>query len=226
MGPGHTTGSLYRLPIFTGNSVDLGDKRAGVLLSIQQPRIAYIDGFLDDAECAALIALAEGRLHPSKVYATHDTGKRSSPARTSWDAELRPAEDERVARIERRAAILAGCPDSHGQPLDIIRYQPGQQYRPHYDWFDPRTVGGLAQIEEAGQRVATVVMYLNEGMTGGSTVFPRMGLDFRPKQGAALFFSNLDDRGEPDRLTLHAGAPVMTGEKVIATRWFRDRPRG
>ena len=109
------------------------------------------------------------------------------------------------------------------EPVEVIRYEPGQLYRPHYDWFDAATPGGRTRIESMGQRLATVLIYLSDVAEGGSTLFPVLGLDVRPARGRALFFSNVDDRGETDRRVLHGGAPVVTGCKQIATCWFSSR---
>jgi prolyl 4-hydroxylase len=216
---------VYRPPSFSGNNLDLGDRVVKLVFSMRRPQVALIGAFLDDDECAALIECGADRLEPATVFELSDGSKTISSFRTSWHAKLERAKDTVVSRIEARTSRLAGLPDSHGELIEVIRYQEGQTYRPHWDWFDPETDGGSRRIAAFGQRVATVILYLNDGFEGGSTVLSRIGLDVRPQKGSALFFCNVDEMGQGNRRTLHAGAPVLSGEKWIATRWFASRPQ-
>ena len=99
----------------------------------------------------------------------------------------------------------------------MLRYGPGAEYRPHYDYFDPAQPGTPAILKRGGQRVASLVMYLNTPPRGGATVFPDVKLEVAPVKGNAVFFSY--DRPHPMTRTLHGGAPVLEGEKWVATKW-------
>src|SRR3546814_9411490 len=103
--------------------------------------------------------------------------------------------------------------------MQVLRYGPGAEYRPHYDWFDPERPGVGAILARGGQRVASVVIYLNTPARGGATVFPDARFEVAPAKGNAVFFSY--DRPHAMTGTLHAGAPVLEGEKWIATKWLR-----
>lgn len=212
-----------RSTAFQSNALDLGDRQGIVVFALQHPAIALVDGFLSPEECEALVALSAARLAPASVLDQTSGILEVSSFRTSWHAKLERAENPLVERIEARTALLAGLPDGHGERIEIIRYQVGQQYRPHCDWFDPGTPGGKARIEQRGQRVATILMYLSDVDEGGSTVFPMLGLDVRPRKGAALYFSNVNAQGLPEPLTRHAGTPVAVGQKLVATRWFSSQ---
>ena len=107
-----------------------------------------------------------------------------------------------------------------GEGLQILRYRPGAQYRPHFDYFDPAQPGTAAVLERGGQRVATLIMYLQVPSRGGATIFPDVGLEVAPVKGHALFFSY--DRPHESTATLHGGAPVTDGEKWVATKWLRE----
>ena len=126
-----------------------------------------------------------------------------------------------VARLEQRIATLLHWPLEFGEGLQILRYAPGAQYRPHYDYFDPGEPGTPTILRRGGQRVATLVMYLQEPEQGGGTTFPDVGLEVAPKRGTGVFFSY--DRPDPATRTLHGGAPVLAGEKWVATKWLRER---
>lgn len=126
-------------------------------------------------------------------------------------------------RVAARLATLAGRDPTCAEALAILRYRPGQEYKPHYDWLDPDTLA-RDPLGRAGNRAATVIAYLYEPDSGGATVFPRLGLKVSPKTGNALHFANCAASGEPSRLVLHAGEPVDGGEKWLASLWIRTRP--
>jgi prolyl 4-hydroxylase len=117
---------------------------------------------------------------------------------------------------------LTGHPPDHGEPIQVLHYTPGAEYKPHHDYFDPVQPGNDRVLAMGGQRVATLIMYLNDVEAGGSTVFPRLGLDVLPRRGAAVYFANTQESGEIDARTLHGGSPVVAGEKWIATKWIRQ----
>jgi prolyl 4-hydroxylase len=115
---------------------------------------------------------------------------------------------------------MLSIPVDHGEGLQILHYLPGQQYEPHYDWFDPEQPGFAAITAKGGQRIASLVMYLNTPDGGGATAFPEIGLTVTALRGSAVYFAY--DTG--DTTSLHAGLPVTKGEKWIATKWLRERP--
>ena len=119
-----------------------------------------------------------------------------------------------IRAINLRVAAVSGSTVDQGEALVVLRYTPGQEFRPHYDSL-PNT---------RNQRAATVLLYLNDGFGGGETVFPAYGLSVRPKAGDAILFSNTLPDGSPDARANHAGLPVTHGVKWLATRWIRARP--
>jgi prolyl 4-hydroxylase len=125
-----------------------------------------------------------------------------------------------IGLIEQRLASLLGLPVNHGEGLQILHYLPGQEYKPHFDWFDPEHPGFSAITAAGGQRIASVVMYLNTPEQGGGTAFPELGLTVAARRGTAVYFAY--ESGDPN--SLHAGLPVTRGEKWIATKWLRERP--
>jgi prolyl 4-hydroxylase len=133
------------------------------------------------------------------------------------------SENSLVDRIEHRVAGLLGVPTDTCEGIQILRYGIGAEYRPHYDCFLPEHPGSAKHLEKGGQRVATVVVYLNEVERGGATTFPEIDFAVVPKKGSAAYFSYCDRQGRLDRLSLHAGTPVERGEKWIATLWYRQR---
>jgi hypothetical protein len=125
-----------------------------------------------------------------------------------------------IAHLEQRLARLLNWPVENGEGLQILRYGPGTEYKPHYDYFDPAAPGTASILKRGGQRVATVVMYLNDPQAGGATVFPDVQFECLPVRGNAVFFNY--SQPDPSSRSLHAGAPVLRGEKWIATKWLRE----
>ena len=201
--------------------LDAGDRRVHVLQIMTEPRVVVFGNLLGDDECDALIAVARPRMMRSLTVATDERGEAPSDDRTSSGMFFERGENELVARVEARIARLVNWPVENGEGLQILRYAPGAQYRPHYDYFDPDEPGTAAILRRGGQRVATLVMYLSEPEKGGGTTFPNAHLEVAPKRGNAVFFSY--ERPDPGTFTLHGGAPVIAGEKWIATKWLRER---
>ena len=119
-----------------------------------------------------------------------DTGASEvNAARTSQGMFFERGENELCRRIEARIAALIGWPVDNGEGIQVLRYRPGAEYKPHYDYFDPAQPGTPRILERGGQRVATVVMYLNDPEIGGGTTFPDVKVEVAPVKGNAVFFS-------------------------------------
>lgn len=199
----------------------LPDRRVRVLASQQLPRVVVLADLLSAEECELLVATARPRLARSLTVQTLTGGDELNPDRTSDGMFFNRGESPLIARIEARIAALVNWPVERGEGIQVLRYGPGAEYKPHYDYFDPAERGTPALLNRGGQRVATLVMYLSEPVRGGATVFPDAGLEVMPQRGHAVFFSY--DRPSPATRSLHGGAPVIEGEKWIATKWLRER---
>lgn len=192
-----------------------------VVASLSLPRVVLLAGLLSDEECDALIAAARPRLSRSLTVQTQTGGEELNPDRTSDGMFFNRGETELLRRIEARIAALVHWPVENGEGMQVLRYRAGAEYKPHYDYFDPAEPGTPTILRRGGQRVGTLVMYLNDPARGGGTVFPDAGFEVMPQRGHAVFFSY--DRPSPATRTLHGGAPVIEGEKWIATKWLRER---
>jgi prolyl 4-hydroxylase len=201
--------------------IDAGDRRVQVLASLQSPRVVVLGGFLSEAECDALVDAARPRLVRSRTVQTQTGGEELNADRTSSGMFFNRGEGALIQRIEARIARLLRWPVENGEGLQVLHYLPGAEYKPHYDYFDPAEPGTPSLLQRGGQRVATLLLYLNEPERGGGTTFPDAGLEVAPHRGHAVFFSY--DRPTPATRTLHGGAPVIAGEKWVATKWLRER---
>ena len=220
----------------------------GRVLKVRQisrhPRVAVISNFLTREEAADIVAAAAPELHPSLVVrrrperdVRRDDSRQPSvdaaPAavpgersegRTSWNCRV-SSTHAAVRGAIQRASYLCGLLPSHVEPAQVVRYLPGQLYRPHHDYFDPAGANFAAKTASGGQRAVTVLAYLVQPESGGKTSFPKLSLGFDPKVGDALCWWNVNDAGKEDPATLHAGEPVLQGEKWALNLWFREKPR-
>jgi prolyl 4-hydroxylase len=166
--------------------LDAGDRRVQVLQTMRHPRVVVFGDLLSGEECEALIAAArQARLARSLTVETKTGGEEVNVDRTSDGMFFERGENEIVARIEQRIATLLRWPLEFGEGLQILRYAPGAQYRPHYDYFDPGRARHAHHPARGGQRVGTLVMYLQEPERGGATTFPDVHLEVAPKRGTA-----------------------------------------
>ncbi|HEX8578079.1 MAG TPA: 2OG-Fe(II) oxygenase [Allosphingosinicella sp.] len=179
------------------------------------PSITRFPHLLSQSECEYLARLGSEVLEPATVIDPVTGRSVPHPVRTSDSGAVGPAREDLVVRaVNKRLAAISGRDIANGEPLTILRYRPGQQYRLHHD-----AIAGARN-----QRTHTVLIYLNSGFTGGETHFPDLGITVRPVSGEAILFENLRANGLPDPRARHAGLPVHTGAKWLATRWIRAQP--
>ena len=196
---------------------DLGAPKAMPALTRigTDPDIWYAKALFSSAECLHVAQCAVDMLAPSTVVDPRTGINVANPVRTSDAAVIGPTRETLVVQaLNRRIAALSGTDVRQGEALSVLRYNPGQEFKPHVD-----SIAGARN-----QRVATVLVYLNAGYGGGQTVFERSGLAVQAGAGDAILFRNVGADGSPDPATRHAGAPVTQGTKWLATRWIRARP--
>lgn len=189
------------------------------------PQVRAIDGFATPAECAWLIALARSGLRRAQVYRQDTAGYTDSGTRTNSEADYTFGNADLVLRlIIERISRAIGLPMCHFEVAKLLHYEAGEQFAPHHDFQDPAIPALAREVARRGQRVATVLVYLNDDFEGGETEFPRLGLRHRGATGDALLFANVRPDGTLDHDSLHAGLPPTRGVKWVLSQWIRSRP--
>ncbi|ANB77425.1 proline dioxygenase [Paraburkholderia phytofirmans OLGA172] len=206
-------------PVAADNVIRTFDRDVTVSMRCERPQIIAFDNVLSAEECAEVIERSRPRLKRSVT----GVGVYNS-IRTSDTAGFLPGEDAFIQRLEQRFASLMNWPVENGEPLQVQRYKVTGEYKPHHDYYSPQQPGAIVRGKDGGQRVATLIVYLNDVPQGGATQFPLLGLSITAKQGGALYFRYMNGQRQLDALTLHAGAPVLAGEKWIVTKWVTERP--
>jgi len=188
------------------------------------PRVRVVEGFASATECDWAMARARGSLSRAKVLDQQTGEERSHPDRTNKAIEFRLTGMDVVMQVLRaRIGAATNLPVPVFEPVQVMHYSVGEEFRPHFDFLTEDNEGWAAQMRRFGQRIATFLLFLNEDFEGGETEFPRAGISHRGRKGDALFWANVDPSGAPDRLTFHAGKPPTKGEKWILSQWIRDR---
>jgi prolyl 4-hydroxylase len=218
---------VYEKPRFhVGNLIRTTDRDVRVVTRIQRPVVAVLDGVLSEEECDELIRLSAHKMQRSTTVDPRSGKHEVIADRSSEGTFFMVNADPFITRIDRRIGEVMNWPVENGEGLQVLHYGVGGEYKPHFDYFPPEDPGSQVQMTIGGQRVSTMVMYLNEVEEGGTTIFPELGLEVVPKKGSAVYFEYCNSHHQLDKLTLHAGAPVTRGEKWIVTKWMRERRYG
>ncbi|MGA9227313.1 MAG: 2OG-Fe(II) oxygenase [Mesobacillus sp.] len=197
----------------TGNKIITEDREINIIARLEEPLIVVLGNVLSYEECDELIRMSKDRLHRSKLA----DGREVDELRTSSCMFFEEGENDFVARIEKRVSQIMNIPVEHGEGLQILNYQIGQEYKAHYDFFTSKS----KVINNP--RISTLVMYLNDVEEGGETYFPKLNFSVSPQKGMAVYFEYFYDDQTLNDLTLHGGAPVIVGDKWAATQWMRRK---
>lgn len=200
-----------------------------------QPYVWMIDEFLSESQCQRILRLAEQTGFKRSTVQTKEHSV--SNDRTSFSTNLprghllfSKQKDRILLDVEQQSSRITGMPVSHIEDLQVVRYQPNQQYKHHYDYFPPNTDAFEHSQSNGGQRWITLFVYLNDldpNESGGQTDFPRLNLQVKPKRGRAVMWYNVDPwTGKENPQTFHAGLPPKTSVKYGLNIWIRERPFG
>ncbi|MFJ7952692.1 2OG-Fe(II) oxygenase [Lysinibacillus sp. NPDC096418] len=195
-----------------GNKI-ITDREIDIITRLEEPLIVILGNVLSNEECDELINLSKNKLQRSKIGATREVNDQ----RTSSSMFFEESENELIARVEKRISSIMNIPIEHGEGIQILQYTPDQEYKAHYDFFS-----STSKIAN-NNRISTLVMYLNNVEQGGETFFPKLNFSVTPQKGMAVYFEYFYNDENLNELTLHGGAPVITGEKWVATQWMRKQ---
>ena len=175
-------------------------------------------------ECDYVIQRASRRLEPAQTSESVDQDQTGSEYRTNSAAKFWMMQQDIVlAMIDRKMSIAAETPVDFAEDLVVLHYQPGERYYAHCDAFLPELPEQGAEIDLRGQRIRTILVYLNDDFEEGETFFLYADKKIKLKTGDALIFENVTEEGDPDEHAVHEGLPVTQGQKWLASKWIRDK---
>jgi len=209
--------ALSKIAITKGNS-------AGNIKAVDSDlmQLYLWDDFLSANECQQLLAIIRDNLRPSTI--TQSNG--DDAFRTSSTCDLSLIKHAFIEGIDKKIADSIGIMPSYSEGIQAQRYDVGQEFKAHTDYFEPHSNEYLQFAQREGQRTWTFMIYLQNTPKGGGTRFVDLRHTLYPKAGQAVIWNNLDELGHPNPHTIHHGMPVEEGEKVIITKWFRAKGEG
>lgn len=189
-------------------------------------QLYVLDDFLNDAECDRITEVINRHLRPSTV--TRENEDKAYRTSTTSDLALltEPKEKKIVKAMDDKIARTLGIALPYSEGIQAQRYDIGQEFKKHTDFFAPNTPEYAQYADKRGQRTWTFMVYLNDVPAGGGTRFFAIDKVFMPQKGRAVIWNNLHPDGTVNHNTLHAGLPVEDGHKIIITKWFRVNGRG
>jgi prolyl 4-hydroxylase len=172
-----------------------------------------------------LMNLAAPLVTRSQIVDARTGEMRADPMRNSCHVTLGPRQHDHVLEaLERCMSYVSGLPVLNGEFIQILRYRVGEEFKPHVDYFNESGASAYLSLAEGGQRVQTLLTYLNDDYSGGSTHFPLLNLTVAGRRGDMLHFHNVSANGLGHKDSLHAGKPVTAGEKWLLSKWIRAEP--
>ena len=195
-----------------------------VTLFSSDPIIYVVDDLISEDECQEFINCSKDKLQPATVVGLDNEQKLKD--RTNEFAWLEHHANESIHEVSKRLSILVQMPIRNAEMFQVVHYERGAEYKPHFDSFDQSTELGKKYWEPGGQRMITALIYLNDVEGGGATYFPELNISINPKKGNVLVFHNtISETTNINPRSLHAGMPVSSGEKWAANLWFRENLR-
>jgi prolyl 4-hydroxylase len=200
-----------------------------VTMHSADPILYEVHDFLSNDECDAFLKASKGKLKSSTVISSGEAMQHEN--RTSENCWIEHDANEIVHEVSKRLSILVQMPIRNAEQYQLVYYKKGTEYKPHFDSFDYETKEGKKNWEPGGQRMITVLAYLNDPKEGGETNFPQIGTSINAKKGNIVVFHNTlpitstTNHPKIHPRSLHSGMPVIKGEKWMVNLWFRENLR-
>ena len=190
----------------------------------EAPRILTISNFLPRRACDWIVARTRPKLEAARVKNPEQGGSTVERNRSNTGAGFSVLESDLILELANaRVAAVGKLARGQQEPTNVLHYDPGQEFQPHFDFIDPAEAHFAEEVARTGQRVLTALIYLNDDFDGGETDFPRLNWRFKGQAGDAIVFWNTAANGALEPNSLHAGLPPTRGEKWIYSKWVRDR---
>ena len=193
------------------------------------PDVILIKGFLTPEECDYIIKIGDPHIKKSEVCGKN--GSRPDKSRTSMTAHIgkkflgNDNPDPILTRVLEKSEAYCGLSTKNIEPIQLVRYEPGQFFKPHYDYLDTKVEMYQANVNRNGQRKYTFFVYLTDvpENAGGSTYFPKLKKHFKGGKGDAIFWDNIREDGVEDKRMLHSGTELKKGKKYGLNIWVRNK---
>ena len=194
----------------------------GEQLENEKVQIYRLKNFLTDEECDFWVDKLKDRTEPSKIFGGEED------YRVSKSCTLAATQDEEIIfkslELDVKISNALNIHPSYGEPIEFERFQSGDFFKVHTDYFDAGTFDSQEVARHQGQRTWTFAIYLNKPEQGGLTRFPLLeNVEIIPEKGMAIAWNNISPNAFTNELTAHQEEVVLKGSKNILTKCFRDR---
>ena len=185
-------------------------------LVIKSDWLYVMDSVLTPEECKEIIENGDPNMSKSETV-----GEEIKGYRTSSNTYVGNKSTPLMEKISLITEVLTEIPMKNQEDLCVVKYEEGEEYKPHHDYFTHQNHEEAREEESrGGDRVYTVMFYLNDDFEEGGTLFLEPNIEVRPKTGRCVIWKNYLD-GKPNGKSFHAGLPIKTGVKYIGVKWIR-----
>jgi len=133
-------------------------------------------------------------------------------------------DDPIVRNIFQRLSESFDFAIENTEDLQDVRYEPGGFYNEHHDSCCDDSDHCRNFVKKSGQRVLTILIYLNDEFEDGHTDFPNLGISLKAEKYGGIVFRPLENGGKRCHPhALHKGTPVTSGVKYICNVWVREK---
>ena len=199
------------------------------------PYLYTIDNFITDKECKFIINKAKDNLVAAGVSRMDNDNNDNKfkpgeyKGRTNSSYWMPLDKYPETLKIARKIADKIKCNYKHFESFQVIHYLETEEYQYHYDAYDIEEKDKYEKFcGLRGNRLRTVLVYLNDVEEGGSTGFDSLDeyeepIQVQAKKGRMVVFTNVNDDGTLNKRSRHAGLPIIKGEKWAFNLWLRER---
>ena len=188
----------------------------------EDPKVYTYNNYLTNEECDHFIKVGKPNL--KRAYVSDTKQGTISKGRTGTNYWLVHNHDEITRSVGKRISELIGVPLENAESYQFIHYNETQRYDQHWDSYTLNDSEKCRRcLKYGGQRMVTCLLYLNTVEEGGGTRFNNLNIESKAEKGKMLVFHNcLPGTNTPHPNSLHAGCPVLKGEKYAINLWFRE----
>ena len=178
--------------------------------------------------CKSIVAVAEAFVNVKKSVTSTIGNKDHKSLTSSSHILLNDLSIFFNTLIEQILLTKLYWPSNRLEPISIVRYCRGEEYKPHHDDYAPiyyyyKKYAETNKLTTAGNRVSTALIYLNDNFLGGETKFPKIAKSIKPVTGKLVTWNNIDNCGIRIEEALHCGAIVTSGIKYIVSAHLREK---
>ena len=182
----------------------------------REPKI--YPNFITKDEAKYILEMAEYN-YTDSIVVGGEKGEGIRKSQTYWLNK----DDPVAQKIIQKVCDIDGHSIEQAEDIQVVKYEPNGYYHEHHDSCCDDIVACKDFVKD-GNRLVTMVIYLTDDFEGGATRFPKLDKNFKPKKYSGILFYPMNKNGDKcHEKSLHAGMPIIKGNKYIANVWIREK---